>query len=138
LQPSNAQKITNICCCCGCCCGVLRTIKRHPRPDSIISSPFRVSIKNEACQGCGTCLNRCPMDALRLDEGKVASHDGRCIGCGLCVSTCPSHSLSLVRKPPREQSDVPETMMKSYMRLARARGKLGPVRLFKMWLKSKV
>lgn len=138
LQPSNSQEIANICCCCGCCCGVLRTFKQHPRPGTIISSPFRVSIKQETCQGCGTCLGRCPMDALQMSEEKIASIDGRCIGCGLCVSTCPSHSLSLARKPSPEQSDVPKTMMKSYMKLARVRDKLGAGRLFKMWLKSRL
>jgi electron transport complex protein RnfB len=138
LQPSNSQEIVNICCCCGCCCGVLRTIKRHPRPGTIVSSPFRVSIKPETCEGCGTCLSRCPMDALHLIEEKIASVDGRCIGCGLCVSTCPSHSLSLERKPSPEQRDVPETMTKSYLKLARARGKLGQGQLLKMRLKSRL
>jgi Fe-S-cluster-containing hydrogenase component 2 len=77
------------------------------------------------------------MDALQMSEEKIASIDGRCIGCGLCVSTCPSHSLSLARKPSPEQSDVPKTMLKSYLKLARVRGKLGAGQLFKMWLKSR-
>jgi len=133
LQPSNSQKTGSL-----CCCGVLRTIKRHPQPASIISSPFRVSIHDELCDGCGICLDRCQMEALQMDGGKVVIDLSRCIGCGLCVSTCPTKSLTLVRKPSSEQPDVPETMMESYLKLARVRGKLKPGRRLKMWLKSRL
>jgi len=138
LQPSNSQKIGNICCCCGCCCGVLRTIKKYPEPAKIISSAFRVALQAELCDGCGICLDRCQMEALELSDGRVAIDQGRCIGCGLCVSTCPAKALSLVRKPSSEQPDVPETAMKSYLKLARVRGKLKPTRLLRMWLKSRI
>jgi electron transport complex protein RnfB len=137
LQPSNAQKAGNICCCCGCCCGVLRTIKKHPRPADIVSSAFRVSVDRDSCDGCGVCLERCQMEALRLDEGKMAADLGRCIGCGLCVTTCLTGSLILERKPPSEQPVVPETMMKTYINLARTRGKLKPSRLLNEWLRTK-
>ncbi len=138
LQPSNSQRAGNICCCCGCCCGVLRTIKQHPQPASIISSPFRVSYREVTCNGCGVCLDRCQMEALSLDGGRVIVDMNRCIGCGLCVSTCPTRSLVLVRKPTAEQPDVPPTMTKTYIKLARARGKLKPGRLLKMWIRSKL
>ncbi|MBN2207601.1 MAG: 4Fe-4S binding protein, partial [Candidatus Aminicenantes bacterium] len=62
----------------------------------------------------------------------------RCIGCGLCVTTCPARSLTLVRKSASELPDVPETMRKTYIKLARARGKLKPGRMLGMWLKTKV
>jgi ferredoxin len=138
LQPSNSQKITNICCCCGCCCGVLRTIKKHPRPAEIITSSFRISVRTESCSGCGVCLDRCQMEALRLDNGAVVADLGRCVGCGLCVTTCPTQTLSLARKPSAEQSDIPETMMKTYLKLAKARGKLKPAKILSMWLKARL
>jgi len=77
------------------------------------------------------------MDALKLDEDRVIVDMNRCIGCGLCVSTCPTTALVLVRKPDVEQPDVPQTMTKTYIKLARARGKLKPGRLLKMWIRSK-
>ncbi len=138
LQPSNSQRIGNICCCCGCCCGVLRTLKQHPRPAKIISSPFRVSTNAETCQACSACLGRCQMEALRLEGETIAVDLDRCIGCGLCVSTCPTGSLTLTRKPVGEQPDVPETMIKTYLKLSRVRGKLKPSRLLGMWLKSRL
>jgi Pyruvate/2-oxoacid:ferredoxin oxidoreductase delta subunit len=138
LQPSNSQKAANICCCCGCCCGVLRTIKRYPKPTSIVSSAYRAAFDASTCDDCGTCLDRCQMDALRREDGGIALDLDRCIGCGLCVSTCPTHSLTLARKPSSEQPVVPETMMKTYVELARARGKLKPASLLKAWLKARV
>ncbi len=137
LQPSNSQRAGNICLCCGCCCGVLRTIKQHPQPASIVSSPFRVSYRDDECNECGVCVDRCQMDALKLNEDRIIVDMDRCIGCGLCVSTCPTKSLVLVRKPDAEQPEVPETMTKTYLKLARVRGKLKPGRLLKMWVRSK-
>jgi NAD-dependent dihydropyrimidine dehydrogenase PreA subunit len=136
LQPGNAQKAGNICCCCGCCCGVLRTLKKYPRPADIVSSAFRVSVQRESCEGCGVCLDRCQMDALRLEDDRVAVDLGRCIGCGLCVTTCPTGSLTLERKPSSEQPEVPETMMRTYIKLARQRGKLKAGRILGLWLKA--
>ena len=136
LQPSNAQKIVNICCCCGCCCGVLRTVKKHPRPASLISSPFVNSADPSTCDGCGKCVERCQMDAVRLEDERVALDTGRCIGCGLCVSTCPSGSITLVRKPEPEQPKVPRNMLETYYRLGKARGKMDIVSLAGQWIRS--
>jgi len=139
LQPSNAKRIANICMCCGCCCGVLRTIKKHPRPAEFVSSPFRVSFEASACEDCGVCLTRCPMDALRRGaEGKIELAPERCIGCGLCVSTCSGKSLVLVRKPDTEQRDVPATFRQTYIDMARLRGKLKPAKLARAWLLTKL
>jgi len=138
LQPSNAKKIINICCCCGCCCQVLKSIKRHPKPASLVSTPFVATANPDTCEGCGVCLERCQMEALRLEEDKVILDVDRCIGCGLCVSTCPTGSLTLVRKPDSEQQEVPRSVSKAFIKLGRVRGKLGPISLAKMQIKSKI
>lgn len=124
LQPSNSKNIVNICCCCGCCCGVLRTIKQHPKPATIVSTPFLCSANLNTCDGCGVCVERCQMDALKQEENKVVLNMDRCIGCGLCVSTCPSGSLSLVRKPASEQNEVPRSYRDTMVQLLKVRGKL--------------
>jgi electron transport complex protein RnfB len=138
LQPSNSKDIVNICCCCGCCCGVLRTVKQHPKPASIVSSPFVCSADPETCIGCGVCVARCQMDALRLEEDKVVLEIDRCIGCGLCVPTCLTASLSLVRKPESEQMDVPRTFRDTMLHLMKVRGKLKPSWVASTLIKSKI
>jgi electron transport complex protein RnfB len=138
LQPSNAREIVNICCCCGCCCQVLKNLKRYPKPASYFSASFVAKINPDTCQGCGICVERCQMEALRLEGDQALLDPDRCIGCGLCVSTCPTESLRLVRKPDTEQPEVPRNVVDASIRLARQRGKLGPRELIKMQVKSKV
>ena len=138
LQPGNAREAAFICCCCGCCCGVLRSLKRFPDPARRVSSPFAVTAAAEGCQACGACQRRCPMDALQVGAAGVVVDPLRCIGCGLCVSACPTRSLSLVRKPPSAVPEVPQSLRQNYLRLGRARGKLGLGTLVQLQVKSKI
>lgn len=138
LQPGNSKAASNICACCGCCCGVLRTLKRHPAPASLVSSPFVAAADPATCQGCGICLDRCQMDALRLEDDKVVLDAARCIGCGLCVSTCPSAALRLVRKPETAQPYVPRGGVEAAIRLGRSRGKMTVPDIAKMVVRSGV
>jgi len=137
LQPSNSQRIVNICCCCGCCCQILKALKSYPRPAEIVSTPFIAEADPDSCKGCGVCVDRCQVEALRMVEDRVALDRDRCIGCGLCVSTCPTKSLTLVRKPESEQHRVPPNMTQAAIEVGRARGKLGPLSLAGMQLRSK-
>jgi electron transport complex protein RnfB len=129
LQPGASQRPDNICCCCGCCCQVLKGFKRHPRPASMVSSPFVVSLAVEECLGCGDCVERCQMEALSLDDGHVVHDLDRCIGCGLCVTSCPAECLHLVRKPESAQAKVPRDLKQAALRLAWTRGKGVPLLL---------
>lgn len=138
LQSSNSQKIVNICCCCGCCCQVLKSFKRHPKPASLVSSPFVAAANPDTCEGCGVCIDRCQMEALHLEDEKVVLDINLCIGCGLCVSTCSTGTLTLVRKPESEQAEVPQTFKDALIKLSRVRGKLRPISAAKMVLKSKI
>ena len=127
----------NICTCCGCCCGVLRTIKRYPKPVELVSSPFHVTTNPDTCDCCEICIDRCPMDALIIEDFKSTVDLNRCIGCGLCVTTCPTDSLQLVRKPEKEQLPVPRSNVQNYINLGRKRGKLTTSKMIMMQIKSK-
>jgi electron transport complex protein RnfB len=136
LQTGNARNAVYICTCCGCCCGVLRSLKLDSRPASRVSSPFRVKLDSYKCSGCGTCIDRCQMDALSLNDGKALLNPDRCIGCGLCVSTCSTGSLTLQRKPKHEQSYVPVNLTETYIRLGQARGKMSLLDLIGLKIRS--
>jgi len=137
LQPGNSKDIANICCCCGCCCAILKNMKLHPRPAELVLSAFLAEIHTESCTGCGVCVKRCQMDALRLEGEKAILDAARCIGCGLCVSTCPTKSLKLVRKPG-PQPEIPSDLVEADMRMARMRGKLKTSDMIRMQMKSKI
>lgn len=136
LQTGNARNAVFICTCCGCCCGVLQSIKNDIRPAARVSSPFRVKFDLDKCSGCGTCIDRCQMDALSLNDGNILLNPDRCIGCGLCVSTCSTGSLTLQRKPEQEQSYVPANLTETYIRLGQARGKMSLLNLIGWKIKS--
>jgi len=138
LQPGNSKEVNFICCCCGCCCGVLRNLKKYPKPAEFVSTPFVLEVNQETCEGCGTCEDRCQMEALNLQNDKISYNVDRCIGCGLCVSTCPTDSLSLKRKPESQQVKIPKDAIAAAIGHGRARGKLGLGELIKMQAKSKI
>ncbi len=118
LQPNNSKEMVVMCCCCGCCCAILTRLKSHPRPSELVASPFRAGHESERCEGCGTCVDRCQMDALIFEGDRVVLNSHRCIGCGLCVSTCPTGSLTLVRKPASEQIKIPISMDATWRELS--------------------
>jgi len=138
LQPANDKRSLFICTCCGCCCGVLRSLKRDPKPARLVSSAFVARLNAGTCEGCGTCVERCQMEAITLDGDKAVLNLDRCIGCGLCVTTCPSESLSLARKPEAEQPYVPKDIVENSIRMGQARGKMGYPSLLLMEIRSKI
>jgi len=107
LQPSNARDPVFICFCCGCCCGMLKAAKQFPRPAEYLQTNYHASVDPDLCSECGTCHERCPMEALHAGDGATAVDLDRCIGCGACVPTCPSEAVTLRAKaretvPPRD------------------------------------
>jgi Na+-translocating ferredoxin:NAD+ oxidoreductase subunit B len=102
LGIPNAQKLSFLCCCCTCCCPNLRFSKGTERPADMVLSYHESRIDSELCTGCGTCVERCSMDAIKLTENSAEVIDGRCIGCGLCVSNCPENAIMLKAKPGME------------------------------------
>jgi Na+-translocating ferredoxin:NAD+ oxidoreductase subunit B len=99
LQPTNYQKIDFVCACCGCCCGILNIQKRLPKPAENWAHNYYAVIDKEKCTACGTCAERCQVNAAKIDEqsGYATINLDRCIGCGNCVAACPSEALRLVK-----------------------------------------
>ena len=138
LSPANSKDPAFLCACCGDCCGILRSAKLHPKPSSIISSPYMVAHDDVICSGCGTCVDRCQMEAITIPNGIAEVNLDRCIGCGLCVSTCTTGAMTLVRKPESEQRFIPKDIVATNLQLAQTRGVLSNVDLVTMLVKSKI
>jgi electron transport complex protein RnfB len=102
LNPSNTQKIEWICCCCTCCCPNLKFANMMPRPVDFVRSYYQAAIDCDVCTGCGECIERCQMAAIKEGADFAEIIEGRCIGCGLCVSKCPAEAISLQPKPDME------------------------------------
>ncbi len=86
---------TSICNCCKDCCDAIRMWREGALP--LINSTYYVSeIDTGLCSGCGTCVDRCPTDAISLNNENVAERDAdMCLGCGVCARFCPDEAISL-------------------------------------------
>ncbi len=55
------------------------------------NTPYQHSVllDSDKCKGCTNCLKRCPVEAIRIREGKAKINPVRCIDCGVCIDVCP-------------------------------------------------
>ena len=120
LSPSNAQAFVNICTCCSCCCNMLKGLRTFERPADHAGSSFQAKIDPELCTACGTCLDRCQIEAIIEGDEHNEVDLARCIGCGLCVSTCPEEAIEIVAKA--EVKVPPENIVARDIKLAAERG----------------
>lgn len=56
--------------------------------------PFSSPIYTESteCQDCYKCIRRCPVKAIRVENGHAKIIPELCVFCGGCVTHCPSHA----------------------------------------------
>ena len=49
------------------------------------------------CDGCGTCVDNCPVEILEVVEEKIVMTEADlCTDCGICAEVCPNAVLELV------------------------------------------
>ena len=114
------QEADTICNCCSCSCLFFESyhvLKHHKSHDF---SNYRVRTNPETCKACGLCMQRCPVQALKLEDSSLAKNERRkaaklvnsdhCLGCGVCVYKCPTQSLILeprpeVHPPPKDRRE---------------------------------
>ncbi len=63
-------------------------------------------IDHELCNGCGICVNSCPMDVIRMDEESkkaVIQYPEECMLCEFCSTYCPTNAIYLT---PRKESPL--------------------------------
>lgn len=104
------EKVNFICNCCGCCCEAMIAARRFAILNPVHTTNFIPEIEGESCNGCGKCVNVCPVEAMSLISAndphrpkmKLARLEGDlCLGCGLCVRSCPKDSIHLEARPQR-------------------------------------
>ena len=111
IQPGNVLDPSYICCCCGCCCCVTTNLKKLERPWEMITTNYYAQVDPDLCIGCGTCLERCQMEAISISDSIAEINKKLCIGCGNCISTCPEDAITLKKKekeinPPKNNTEL--------------------------------
>jgi NAD-dependent dihydropyrimidine dehydrogenase PreA subunit len=125
-QPGSSINPDGMCNCCGDCCGNLGPISRTPKPAQTVLSNYYAQIDRDECDGCGECIERCQMTAVKMGDDQNAEIDrDRCIGCGLCVTTCPTRAITLRAKDEKDRQVPVKTGEEQMLNIARNRGAIG-------------
>ena len=63
---------------------------------SYLKDVVTLSLNEERCAGCGTCLVVCPHMVFSLNNGKAAIVDrDACMECGACATNCPTEAIAV-------------------------------------------
>lgn len=59
-------------------------------------------IDEELCNGCGNCIDACPVDVLRMGEQNKAiiAYAEDCTSCFTCVFDCPPKAIEVASQVP--------------------------------------
>ena len=49
-------------------------------------------IDKNRCDGCGICIEECPVEAITMIENKAEINMEKCIRCGICHKKCPQNA----------------------------------------------
>lgn len=107
-----------ICNCCGCCCEAMIAARRFGMLHPVHTTNFYPQVTEDACNGCGKCVNVCPVEAMTLvstndphqPKRKKAKLDSEiCLGCGVCARACPTNGIHLQSRPERVITPVSST-----------------------------
>lgn len=125
------EGVNFICNCCGCCCEAMIAARRFAIMNPVHTTNFLPVVSEDNCNGCGKCVNVCPVEAMTLvsannpDKPKMKKarlNEDICLGCGVCVRVCNKDSLLL--KSREERVITPLNGVHRAVVMAIERGKL--------------
>jgi len=57
----------------------------------------QIKIDHEKCDGCGTCVDICPVEVLEVrDEKSVVVNLNECLVCRACEVQCPNSAIEII------------------------------------------
>ncbi len=104
------ENVNFICNCCGCCCEAMIAARKFGLLNPVHTSNFIPVVTENECNGCGKCVNVCPVEAMTLVSQndphnpkmkKAKLNEEICLGCGVCVRTCTRNGLTLNARAKR-------------------------------------
>ena len=125
------HRVAFICNCCGCCCEAMLGAKRFAVLNPVATTNFLPEVSTSNCNGCGKCVEVCPVEAMGLVSAgdphtpkrrKAHLDESVCLGCGVCARACPNHGILL--KARKQRVLTPVTTAHRAVLMAIERGKL--------------
>jgi len=57
---------------------------------------YIVTIDYEKCDGCEECVNLCPSEVFKMNDGKSDPYQAsECVNCLTCVESCPNGAITV-------------------------------------------
>ena len=100
MSRNTTEDIDFICNCDRWHCETISRVLKQSKPALFFNSGFQPRFDPDLCTACGTCIERCPPEALTLGDNDVPQVDlDRCFGCAVCATGCPSDAIIMAAKP---------------------------------------
>ncbi len=106
IHADPKDDVHEICSCCKCCCRIFQLYYQGIMPILSLTSYIAKVIEDE-CIGCGTCVEKCPIEAIELIDTVAFVNKDKCIGCGICAHHCPEKAIEFKRTGPRKVFILP-------------------------------
>jgi len=119
MSTNTADDIGFICNCDRWHCVAVTHALSKSRPGHFFNSGFMPRFAPELCTACETCIERCPPEALTMNEdGPPAVDLERCFGCAVCATGCPSDAIAMVNRddipaPPEDAKALKAAIKKA-------------------------
>jgi len=100
----DGSEVPNVICnCCSDCCVFYYPLTRYGGLEKgVAKSRFQADVDRATCDGCQTCVERCPLEAIEMTkisgEKKLKAQVDpvKCFGCGVCAVGCESGAIKLL------------------------------------------
>jgi Pyruvate/2-oxoacid:ferredoxin oxidoreductase delta subunit len=124
MSRNTTEDIEFICNCDRWHCEVIKGVLKQSKPALFFNSGFQPRFDPDLCTACGTCLERCPPQALAMGDKEIPEVDlDRCFGCAVCATGCPSDAIAMEAKsdfqaPPKDSKELIASLKASFTKQA--------------------
>ena len=118
LETTFGKNSDTICSCHVDSCGIIKNWLAVGEASDIAAcdsfkqiSHYTLEVDTEKCIGCGTCVDRCPLRIITINDEGWAEAGEYCFRCGQCCYVCPQDARHLVQRDESELAPLPQDML---------------------------